>query len=290
MANSDDLSKILKNIELLAKTAKTTIDGIYEIKYSGNAQELAQKYMKAKANGVVSNIDEFFDAKNNAKLLDYKVTAISGGVNFVSELAKGNKGRAAVGAIADGVLFILPKVLKGSNPILLAIDVLDIVAKVGFDSGVFDISNHIKNLFDRITNNSNGIMPDENALSRGILQITMPKGEVYARPLIDTGAKFSLFGDRKSDVLFGGSGDDLLQGRSGDDLLLGGAGYDTYFVDAKDIIKDSDGKGQVYFYGRKLTDGTQIEIGNHTLLRDESLANNGFKALKEFTNLNLLVA
>ena len=54
MANSDDLSKILKNIELLAKTAKTTIDGIYEIKYSGNAQELAQKYMKAKANGLAT--------------------------------------------------------------------------------------------------------------------------------------------------------------------------------------------------------------------------------------------
>jgi len=54
LANSDDLSKILKNIELLAKTAKTTIDGIYEIKYSGNAQELAQKYMKAKANGLAT--------------------------------------------------------------------------------------------------------------------------------------------------------------------------------------------------------------------------------------------
>ena len=135
---------------------------------------------------------------------------------------------------------------------------------------------------------------------------------------------------------------------------------DTYFTDSKDTIKDSDSKGQVYFHGRKLTDGTQIEkgsniyktkdnikyelidnklivndsliiedfnpyqeclditlhkvdeiavnvsnatavekagkmnftisLGNHTLLRDGSLANNGFEALKEFANLNLLVA
>ena len=155
------------------------------------------------------------------------------------------------------------------------------------------------------------------------------------------------------------SGDDLLQGRNGDDLLIGGVGYDTYFTDSKDTIKDSDSKGQVYFHGRKLTDGTQIEkgsniyktkdnikyelidnklivndtliiedfnpyqeclditlhkvdeiavnvsnatavekagkmnftisLGNHTLLRDGSLANNGFEALKEFANLNLLV-
>ena len=156
----------------------------------------------------------------------------------------------------------MPKVLKGSNPILLAVDVLDIVAKVGFNSDIFDISNHIKNLFDKITNNSNGIMPDENALSRGILQITMPNGEVYARPLIDTGNKFSLFGDSKSDVLFGGSGDDLLQGRNGDDLLIGGSGYDTYFVDGKDTIRDDGGKGQVFLNRHKLTGGTQIEKGS----------------------------
>lgn len=31
-------------------------------------------------------------------------------------------------------------------------------------------------------------------------------------------------------------------------------------------------------------------FGKHTLLRDGSLANNGFEALKEFANLNLLVA
>ncbi|QCD46805.1 lipase family protein [Campylobacter rectus] len=38
-----------------------------------------------------------------------------------------------------------------------------------------------------------------------------------------------------------------------------------------------------------VTNGSEL-FGNHTLLRDGSLANNGFEALKEFVNLNLLVA
>jgi len=38
-----------------------------------------------------------------------------------------------------------------------------------------------------------------------------------------------------------------------------------------------------------ITNGSEL-FGNHTLLRDGSLANNGFEALGEFANLNLLVA
>ena len=38
-----------------------------------------------------------------------------------------------------------------------------------------------------------------------------------------------------------------------------------------------------------ITSGSEL-FGNHTLLRDGSLADNGFEALKEFVNLNLLVA
>ena len=37
-----------------------------------------------------------------------------------------------------------------------------------------------------------------------------------------------------------------------------------------------------------ITNGSEL-FGNHTLLRDGSLANNGFKTLKEFANLNLLI-
>ena len=37
-----------------------------------------------------------------------------------------------------------------------------------------------------------------------------------------------------------------------------------------------------------ITNGSEL-FGNHTLLRDGSLANNGFEALGEFANLNLLI-
>ena len=129
-------------------------------------------------------------------------------------------------------------------------------SQVGFDFGSIT-----KKLYDW----ANNIPSDDDIkiINNSILQVTMPNGEVYARPLIDTGSKFSLFGDGKDDVLFGGNGDDILQGRYGDDLLLGGNGYDTYFADGKDIIRDDDGKGQVYFHGRKLTDATQIEKGSN---------------------------
>ena len=38
-----------------------------------------------------------------------------------------------------------------------------------------------------------------------------------------------------------------------------------------------------------ITNGSEL-FGNYTLLKDGSLANNGFEALKEFANLNLLIA
>ncbi len=236
-------------------------NNIYTLPYETGTKDLLQKYMKAKANGEVSNVEEFFNKKYTAQKWATGLGATGGVINMADEYSKGNYGRMVTGAVADFGLLILPKILKGSNPILIAIDIANIIDKVTFDTGLFDISNHLKNLYDKLTGSrdSKKIEITDN----GVLQVRMPNDKVYARPLINTGAKFSLFGDRKSDVLFGGSGDDLLQGRNGDDLLLGGAGYDTYFADGKDTIRDEDGKGQVYFHGRKLTDGTQIEKGSN---------------------------
>ena len=154
--------------------------------------------------------------------------------------------------------------------VMLALDALNLIDKYFFnDSKFFDLKNHLTNFYNKLTNTTS----DLPIVRNGVISITMPNGEVYERPIQNAilkriyapnnGDEFSLFGDSKSDVLFGSSGDDLLQGRSGNDLLLGGAGYDTYFTDGKDTIRDEDGKGQVYFYGRKLTDGTQIEKGSN---------------------------
>ena len=124
------------------------------------------------------------------------------------------------------------------------------------------IVNQAKNLWDRLWNTSNDL-PDEDALKKGILKITMPDGTVYARPLVDFGG-VRLSGENKSDVLFGGNGNDMLIGHGGADLLIGGNGKDDYFVDNGDTIKDSDGKGRVFlsYTNIQLTGGTQIEKGS----------------------------
>ena len=218
--------------------------------------------MKAKANGEVSSVEEFIGKKYKAQKWAKGFGFAGAGLNFKEELSKGNTMRAVVGAVADVGLIFLPKFIKGSNPILIAIDIANIIDKATLDTGLFDISNHLKNLYDKLTGSRDGRKIE--ITDNGVLQVTMPNGEVYARPLIDTGSEFSLFGDGKDDVLFGGSGDDLLQGRNGDDLLLGGSGYDTYFVDDKDTIRDDGGKGRVFLSSTniQLTGGTQIEKGS----------------------------
>ena len=101
-------------------------------------------------------------------------------------------------------------------------------------------------------------------IEKNILKVTIPDGTVYARPIL---ASFFPYGVTPSglltggncytsDVLFGGNENDTLQGGIGSDLLIGGDGYDIYNAGTLDIIRDSDGKGEVYFKGHKLTGGT----------------------------------
>ena len=84
-----------------------------------------------------------------------------------------------------------------------------------------------------------------------------------------------LHGWDDKDTLIGGNGTDRLYGEKGDDTLIGGIDKkttdtvvdqleggdddDTYYAGDNDIIKDSDGKGKVYFEGTRLTGGTLKE-------------------------------
>ena len=90
-------------------------------------------------------------------------------------------------------------------------------------------------------------LPDLEMLKKGILKITMHDGTVYERPLVDIAGSYMLTGNSKDDVLFGSKGNDMLIGHAGSDILIGGAGKDDYFVDNGDTIKDSDGKGRVFY-------------------------------------------
>ena len=265
--------RLLENSEYVKELAKIISDGlsdlatdvgaVYTGTYESGTANLLDEYKRAKANGEASNLEEFYRNKKALDKLSKYLDRASGVANIFNDIANGkNSGQIVVGAITDGILFVTTNVLKRANPIFIAIDLANMIDGLTLNTGAFDLRQKMQNLYDKIFNTTSDL-PDLEMLKKGILQITLPNGEVYARPFIDTGSKFSLFGDGKDDVLFGGNGDDLLQGRSGSDLLLGGNGYDTYFTDGKDIIRDDDGKGQVYFNGLKLTDGTQIEKGSN---------------------------
>ena len=66
-----------------------------------------------------------------------------------------------------------------------------------------------------------------------------------------------LVGDRNAEniLIDANGGDDTLVGGNKKDILKGGEGFDTYYAGDKDVITDSDGKGEVYFDKTKLTGG-----------------------------------
>ena len=66
-----------------------------------------------------------------------------------------------------------------------------------------------------------------------------------------------LLGGSGNDVLIGGNGNDILAGNSGRDKLFGGKGHDKYRADNLDIIRDSDGKGEVSLNGYILQGGVR---------------------------------
>ena len=294
LENSELTAQLL---ELLAKEINIA-NGMYAMTYEGNAKELAQKYLKAKADGKFDNIKDFFDDRKNADKLNKKLGLASIGISAVSDLLSGKQvDTTIVGAVANGVLFILPKVLKGSNPILIALDIADIIGKNVFDTNMFDISGHIKNLYERLRGTTSDL-PDLEMLKKGILKITMHDGTVYERPLVDIAGSYMLTGNSKDDVLFGSNGNDILNGHAGSDILIGGAGKDDYFVDNGDTIKDSDGKGRVFLSSTniQLTGGTQIEKGSKIYkgkdgttyeLKGSDLIINDSITIENFSNDNL---
>ena len=69
-----------------------------------------------------------------------------------------------------------------------------------------------------------------------------------------------LKGEAGNDVLLGGDGTDQLTGGTGNDYLDGGAGYDTYIYrinDGQDTIRDTDGKGSVFYDGKLVVGGVR---------------------------------
>ncbi|NLK66572.1 MAG: hypothetical protein GX282_03760, partial [Campylobacteraceae bacterium] len=233
MKHYDLSTQFLKDLSEAISAGKVPIDTLNEVFYmDGSKLDKASKY---------SNI---------ASILANAGYDINSGQD---------KWKIIVGAGTDGMLFILGQTVKKANPVLIGIDIMNLIDKLALNTGAFDLRARAQKLYDKFTNTTSDL-PDLDALKIGILKITMPDGTVYARPLVEY-AGVNIISGNKDDVLFGGSGDDLLQGGHGDDLLIGGDGDDSYNVGHGDIIKDKDGKGSVY-WGGKLTGGTWDEKEN----------------------------
>lgn len=194
----------------------------------------------------------------------FKGTGIA--VNFVRDQQKGNDGVSIViGAGVDAGVdfgveaFISRFSTKAAGYLGLFITGIDIGNLINKATGSpeLDINKFLKDKLEELRGVTTDL-PDENALRRGILQITMHDGTIYARPLVDMVGLHVLLGGTKSDVLFGGSDKDILIGHGGGDLLIGGAGADDYFVNAGDIIDDSDKQGRIFdgYSFKQYTGGT----------------------------------
>ncbi|GKH61412.1 hypothetical protein CE91St25_17480 [Campylobacter ureolyticus] len=163
-------------------------------------------------------------------------------VDFSSNYYHKGINSAAIGLMTDfGTVFIFKK-------FTLIFDGLNLIDKYFLgDNKWFDVKNHVQNFYHKLMNTTSDL-PDESALKQGYIKVTMPNGEVYARPIQDTVLKKffpkpqgSIFGGNKNDVLFGGDGNDYFNSRGGDDALFGGAGNDTYISDKKVTIEDISG-------------------------------------------------
>ena len=125
---------------------------------------------------------------------------------------------------------------------------------------------HMAN-YDTFGNKGNNKVVADGSYSRDSLLIGRSKtylksgaymyGDAGDDILKGTNQNDILLGGSGNDVLIGGNGNDVLAGNSGRDKLFGGKGHDKYRADNLDIIRDSDGKGEVLLNGHILQGGVR---------------------------------
>ena len=125
---------------------------------------------------------------------------------------------------------------------------------------------HMAN-YDTFGNKGNNKIVADGSYSRDSLLIGRSKtylksgaymyGDAGDDVLKGTNQNDILLGGSGNDVLIGGNGNDVLAGNSGRDKLFGGKGHDKYRADNLDIIRDSDGKGEVSLNGYILQGGVR---------------------------------
>ena len=280
----------------LDKAEKIIIEKFTKFNLSENSKDNLKNIRKMwnSASSGYSIAENFTDIpekilKSKARAIVLFVETAAGNVLIDSTMGE-SKMKQMVGALGDAIIagaaLLTPQgwIITGAN---LALSLVD-----------WDLGSIFKKIYGEDNDNI-------NITSNGFIEVRNNDGSIYTRPLSAQARKIlningepsgSIFGDSKSDVLFGGSHKDILIGRGGGDLLIGGAGADDYFVNAGDIIDDSDKQGSIFDgYSRKqYTGGTYDKdrgcyIGNENdwyKMEGDDLIINGNIRVKHFNKEN----
>ncbi|MCZ6187130.1 hypothetical protein O6B97_08530, partial [Campylobacter ureolyticus] len=212
---------IIKASALSAYLVKITISAVKNIykEFKNNIVNLDSiKYIDE--NGKFVMYDGSGDGKLNGTILDDGFD-LSKDIK-VTDIFSQNSIYNIASVIVDGILVNYASI-KLSKETIISNVINGVVS--AFSSGEFDGGN---------------INPHKDKLKNGITYIG-GKGS-------DT-----IIGTEFDDILY--SNDKSLKDDNSPDILKGGNGYDTYHAGDKDIIEDSDGKGEVYFNNTQLIGG-----------------------------------
>ena len=255
----------------LDKAEKIIIEKFTKFNLSENSKDNLKNIRKMwnSASSGYSIAENFTDIpekilKSKARAIVLFVETAAGNVLIDSTMGE-SKMKQMVGALGDAIIagaaLLTPQgwIITGAN---LALSLVD-----------WDLGSIFKKIYGEDNDNI-------NITSNGFIEVRNNDGSIYTRPLSAQARKIlningepsgSIFGDSKSDVLFGGSHKDILIGRGGGDLLIGGAGADDYFVNAGDIIDDSDKQGSIFDgYSRKQYTGGTYDKDRGCYVGDEN--------------------
>ncbi len=198
--------------------------------------------------GLSQHYDKFANTGKGAGYI-FVVTSLG---NILIDSSKGESGiKQALGLLGDGVVALAAFALR-MTPYGGAVSsgAVSIGNAVLGHFGI-DLSSDLKWLYDLV------FKDDEISIQNGYLRIEKTDGTVYMRPVKSQKIKSiynitdesygTVTGKNKNDVLFGGNDKDIFIGHGGNDIFVGNGGKDDYFVDNGDTVKDSDGKGRVFY-------------------------------------------
>ena len=127
LANEGAVKEFFDMLKDTAKDFNIYSDVKYSATYEGGIKKLVEEYNKEKAGKKVFSVEEFIADRKDLRDFKDKAGIYGAGANFVADLlSKQDPKRAFVGLGVDGMLLLAPKIVTGSNPVFLVLNVADL--------------------------------------------------------------------------------------------------------------------------------------------------------------------